>query len=43
MQVQFAAYKQFCDDTTIEKTRLIKEAAEKIEVLTADIEGLQHV
>merc|ERR1719287_79524 len=38
-QVQFAAYKQFCDDTTVEKTRLIKEAAEKIEVLTADIEG----
>ena len=32
-QVQFAAYKQFCDDTTVEKTRLIKEAAEKIEVL----------
>ena len=33
IQVQFAAYKQFCDDTTVEKTRLIKEAAEKIEVL----------
>jgi len=38
-QVQFAAYKQFCDDTTTEKSRAIKEAEEKIEVLTADIEG----
>ena len=37
-QVQFAAYKQFCDDATTEKTRLIKEAEEKIEVLKADIE-----
>merc|ERR1719221_713913 len=37
-QVQFAAYKQFCEDTTVEKTRAIKEANEKIEVLTADIE-----
>jgi len=37
-QVQFAAYKQFCDDTTTEKTRAIKEAEEKIEVLKADIE-----
>merc|ERR1719414_914752 len=37
-QVQFAAYKQFCDDTSVEKTRLIKEASEKIEMLTADIE-----
>ena len=25
-QVQFAAYKQFCDDTTVEKQRAIKEA-----------------
>ena len=24
-QVQFAAYKQFCDDTTVEKQRAIKE------------------
>jgi len=36
-QVQFAAYKQFCDDTTVEKKRLIAEAEEKIEVLKADI------
>merc|ERR1719400_1039960 len=36
-QVQFAAYKQFCDDTTVEKQRAIKEAAETIEVLKADI------
>merc|ERR1719270_1320729 len=36
-QVQFAAYKQFCDDTTVEKQRAIKEAAETIEVLNADI------
>merc|ERR1712151_856628 len=37
-QVQFAAYKQFCDDTTVEKKRAIKEANERIEVLKADIE-----
>merc|ERR1719174_3480197 len=37
-QVQFAAYKQFCDDTTVEKTRAIAEAEEKIEVLKADIQ-----
>ena len=37
-QVQFAAHKQFCDDTTVEKKRLIEEANEKIEVLKADIE-----
>jgi len=37
-QVQFAAYKQFCDDTTVEKKRLIKEANEKIDILKADIE-----
>jgi chromosome segregation ATPase len=37
-QVQFASYKQFCDDTTVEKTRDIKEANEMIEVLKADIE-----
>jgi len=36
-QVQFAAYKQFCDDTTVEKQRSIKEAEETIEVLKADI------
>merc|ERR1719230_234937 len=37
-QVQFAAYKQFCDDTQVEKTRAIAEAEEMIEVLKADIE-----
>jgi len=37
-QVQFAAYKQFCDDTTVEKKRAIEEANEKIEMLKADIE-----
>merc|ERR1719181_1978401 len=37
-QVQFAAYKQFCDDTSVEKTRAIKEANEMIEVLKADIQ-----
>ena len=36
-QVQFAAYKQFCDDTTVEKKRAIEEANEKIDVLKADI------
>jgi len=37
-QVQFAAYKQFCDDTSVEKTRAIKEANERIDVLKADIQ-----
>jgi DNA repair exonuclease SbcCD ATPase subunit len=37
-QVQFAAYKQFCDDTTTEKTRSIAEAEETIGVLKADIQ-----
>merc|ERR1719356_2199086 len=37
-QVQFAAYKQFCDDTSTEKTRAIEEANQQIEVLKADIE-----
>jgi hypothetical protein len=36
-QVQFAAYKQFCDDTTVEKKRAIAEANEKIDILKADI------
>merc|ERR1719424_832352 len=36
-QVQFAAFKQFCDDTTTEKSRAIAEANEMIEVLKADI------
>lgn len=37
-QVQFAAYKQFCDDTAVEKKRAIEEANGKIDVLKADIE-----
>merc|ERR1719262_895985 len=37
-QVQFASYKQFCDDTTVEKKRAIAEANERIEVLKADIQ-----
>jgi hypothetical protein len=36
-QVQFATYKQFCDDTTVEKKRAIKEAQQTIEGLQADI------
>merc|ERR1719408_720741 len=38
-QVQFAAYKQFCDDTSVEKTRAIAEAEEKIDMLKADIQS----
>jgi histone H3/H4 len=37
-QVQYAAYKQFCDDTSAEKTRLIANADEMIMKLKADIE-----
>jgi histone H3/H4 len=37
-QVQYAAYKQFCDDTSAEKTRLIAKADEMIMKLKADIE-----
>merc|ERR1719191_947835 len=37
-QVQFAAYKQFCDDTSTEKKRAIEEANEQIDVLKADIQ-----
>jgi hypothetical protein len=36
-QVQFAAYKQFCDSVTIEKSKAIEEANQKIEDLKADI------
>merc|ERR1719149_602341 len=38
-QVQFASYKQFCDDTTTEKTRAIAEANEQIDTLKADIQS----
>jgi hypothetical protein len=37
-QKQFAAYKQFCDDTATEKGRAIAEANEAIAGWTADIE-----
>merc|ERR1719453_1082404 len=37
-QVQFAAYKQFCDDTSVEKQRAIAEANEHIDKLKADIQ-----
>merc|ERR1719499_2443546 len=37
-QVQFAAYKQFCDYTSVEKKRAIAEANEMIDVLKADIQ-----
>ena len=36
-QVQFAAFKQFCDDTSGEKKRSITENNQKIEILNADI------
>merc|ERR1719235_454779 len=36
-QVQFAAYKTFCDTTSAEKQKAIKDANDKIEVLQADI------
>ena len=38
LEVQFAAYKQFCDDTTTEKQRAIKEATAKMEQLSAAIQ-----
>jgi len=37
-QAQFAAYKTFCDSTTVEKTKAIADAEESIGVLKADIE-----
>merc|ERR1719456_599521 len=37
-QVQFAAYKQWCDDTMRQKQAAIVEANEMIEVLKADIQ-----
>jgi len=36
--VQYAAFKQFCDDTIVEKQTAIKEANDLIEVLKADIQ-----
>jgi hypothetical protein len=37
-QVQFATYKQFCEDTRVEKERDIEEANDAIEKLEADIQ-----
>lgn len=37
-QVQYAAYKQWCDDTIRQKTAAIQEANEMIEVLKADVQ-----
>merc|ERR1719478_2011220 len=37
-QVQFAAYKTFCEQTSAAKGSAIAEAGEMIEILTADIE-----
>merc|ERR1719217_309030 len=37
-QVQFAAYKQFCDDTEAEKKEAIANGIEQIDILKADIE-----
>merc|ERR1719161_2578249 len=37
-EVQFAAYKQFCDNTAGEKKAWIAEAQEAIEILKADIQ-----
>ena len=42
-QVQFAAYKQFCDETTLEKKRAIEEANEPFEVLEADMEVIEKM
>jgi len=36
-QVQFAAYKQFCDDAAVQKKRAIEEGTEQIEMLKASI------
>merc|ERR1719428_1001236 len=37
-QMQFAAYKSFCDTTTAQKQAAIKKANEEIDVLKADVE-----
>merc|ERR1740123_959584 len=37
-QVQFAAYKQFCDDTTVKRKEQLQKPTKKIEMLKADIE-----
>merc|ERR1719161_3512578 len=35
--VQFASFKQFCDDTSVEKGKAVADANEQIETLKADI------
>merc|ERR1719160_2292851 len=40
-QVQFSTYKAFCDSTTADKQKSIKDANEKIEVLNADIQKFE--
>merc|ERR1719305_1328193 len=42
-QVQFAAYKQFCDDTTVEKTRAIAEAEQKTATKVREIENTDYI
>lgn len=37
-QVQYAAFKQFCDDVSVEKQKAVKEADETIETLEAHIQ-----
>ena len=37
-QVQFAAFKHVCDDTSAEKKQNIEDAADQIEMLKADIQ-----
>jgi hypothetical protein len=39
-QVQYASYRQFCDDTIAEKQRLISSTTETIAMLKADIQKL---
>merc|ERR1719487_2170981 len=38
--VQFASFKQFCDDTSVEKGKAVADANEQIETFTADAERL---
>mmetsp|Transcript_80713 Transcript_80713/g.152592 ORF Transcript_80713/g.152592 Transcript_80713/m.152592 type:complete len:677 (+) Transcript_80713:48-2078(+) len=37
-EVQFATYKQFCDDTSVDKKRSVTEAEQTIDMLKADIQ-----
>merc|ERR1719207_264 len=40
-EIQFAAFKQFCEDTTVEKQKAVEEANQMIETLKADIQKYQ--